>query len=58
MAVIINLEKCTGCEDCVEECPVECLKVIDEKCIVDPDECTDCGVCVDICKEEAISEGE
>ena len=27
MAVIIDLEKCTGCGTCEEGCPVEAIKV-------------------------------
>jgi NAD-dependent dihydropyrimidine dehydrogenase PreA subunit len=27
MAVIVDLEKCTGCGTCEEECPVEAIKV-------------------------------
>ncbi|MFC1585696.1 indolepyruvate ferredoxin oxidoreductase subunit alpha [Fibrobacterota bacterium] len=58
MAVKIDLEKCTGCGDCIEECPVECMKLENEKCIVDEEECTDCAVCIDICPENSISEEE
>ena len=58
MTVKIDQEKCTGCGDCVEECPTEALKVEDEKCQVNDDECTDCAVCIDICPEGAIEEEE
>jgi ferredoxin len=56
MAATIDTEKCTGCGDCVEECPVDAISLNDEpKAVVDEEECTDCEVCVDICPEEAIS---
>lgn len=58
MSVKVDTEKCTGCGDCVEECPVEALKVENDKCVPDPDECTDCGACIDTCPEEAISEAD
>lgn len=58
MAVIIDNGKCTGCGDCVEVCPVDALKLVDEKSVCDAEECTDCLACIDECPEEAISEGD
>ena len=54
MAVKANLEKCTGCEACVDSCPNEALKVAEEKIKVDQENCIDCGVCVDECPVEAL----
>ena len=54
MAVKVDLDKCTGCESCVEVCPTEALKVVDEKLVVDVENCTDCGSCVDECPLEAL----
>jgi Fe-S-cluster-containing hydrogenase component 2 len=54
MAVIIDKTKCTGCEDCVDTCPVEALSVENEKAQVN-DECIDCGACVNACPNDAIS---
>ena len=55
MAVKVDLEKCTGCGTCEEVCPVEAIKVENEKAKVDNDECVDCGTCVDECPEGALS---
>jgi len=55
MPVKVDKEKCTGCESCVEECPSEAIKMVDDKAEVDVDTCVDCGVCVDTCPAEAIS---
>jgi ferredoxin len=55
MAVEINKEKCTGCGNCVDVCPVEALSIKNEKAFVDNDECIDCGACVNTCPEGAIS---
>jgi ferredoxin len=54
MSVKIDLEKCSGCGACVDACPSEALKLVDEKVVVDSDECVDCGVCVDECPEGAL----
>ncbi len=55
MVVIIDKEKCTGCETCVDECPASAITMKDEKAVVDNDLCVDCGSCVDVCPSEAIS---
>ena len=54
MAASVDLEKCTGCGDCVECCPTEAIKLENEKAVIN-DDCIDCGVCVDECPNEAIS---
>lgn len=55
MPAKVDKEKCTGCESCVEECPSEAIKMVDDKAEVDVDTCVDCGVCVDACPAEAIN---
>jgi NAD-dependent dihydropyrimidine dehydrogenase PreA subunit len=55
MAVTIDKVKCTGCETCIDTCPVEALKIENDKATVDPETCIDCATCVDECPEEAIT---
>lgn len=55
MAAVVDKEKCTGCETCVEVCPVEAIKVENEVAVINEDECIDCGTCVAECPNEAIS---
>ena len=54
MAVVVDVEKCTGCGDCVENCPTESIKLENDKAVVD-DDCIECGVCIDECPNDAIS---
>jgi len=54
MPAVVDKEKCTGCESCVEVCPVETIEMVDGKAVVG-DECIDCGQCVDECPVEAIT---
>jgi len=55
MAATVDVEKCNGCESCVEECPSEAIKMADDKAEINIETCVDCGVCVDACPSEAIS---
>ncbi len=54
MAVKIDKSKCTGCKNCMEVCPVDAIKIENEKAVVS-NECTECGACVNECPSEAIS---
>ncbi len=54
MAAKVDKEKCVGCESCVGECPVECIKMVDGKAVVNEKECVSCGACKDACPAEAI----
>ena len=55
MPAKVDIEKCTGCESCVEECPSEAIAMAEEKAQIDDDACVDCAACVDACPTEAIS---
>ncbi len=54
MAVEINNEKCTGCGQCVDVCPVEAITMNDDKAKIDQETCIECGACVSECPNEAI----
>jgi ferredoxin len=55
MAAVVDVEKCNGCETCVEECPSEAIEMAEEKAGINAETCVDCGACVDACPSEAIS---
>ena len=48
-------DECIGCGACIEICPVEAVKLVDDKAMVDTDWCIGCGVCAVSCPTEAIS---
>lgn len=51
----IDQGTCTGCETCVNRCPMEALQLdVDGKARVNPKRCIGCGVCVPACPESAI----
>lgn len=49
----VSEEDCTGCEACVEHCPMEAITV-DEAAHINPDRCIGCGVCSVMCPVAAV----
>ncbi len=54
MKAEVDKDICTGCGLCMEECPVEAIKLEDEIAVVS-DDCIECGICTDVCPVGAIS---
>ena len=54
MAAKVDPEKCTGCGNCVEVCPVEAIELDDSLAKVDEEICIYCGACISECPVEAI----
>jgi len=55
MPVIINRDKCTGCEECLASCPVSAIEMKDSKAFIN-EYCEACMTCINICPEGAIIE--
>ncbi|MFP4040376.1 MAG: ferredoxin [Desulfosudaceae bacterium] len=54
--VTVDEAKCTGCEECVDNCPVEVFEMQDDKSVpVNADECLGCETCVEVCESDAIT---
>ena len=55
MTIYIDPQACTGCEDCADVCPADC---IEGKAgyihMIDEFDCTKCGKCMGVCEEDAI----
>jgi len=50
-----DLAECIGCGACADICPVDAVKMIENKPEVDQDWCIGCGVCAVSCPAEVIS---
>ena len=59
----VNPEKCTGCWQCVQACPVDAIELVDGKISnrkqklaqVEKTLCLGCGVCYSVCKKGGIT---
>jgi electron transfer flavoprotein alpha subunit len=57
MPVIVNLDKCNGCETCLESCPFDAIEIKDGKAYIN-EYCNACMNCLSVCPEGAITETE
>lgn len=53
--IFLNLEKCTGCGKCVQECPQEAIEIRWGKSQINRRVCVGCGKCAEVCPNEARS---
>ncbi len=47
-------ERCIACGTCIEGCPMEAIRFVNERASIDDDKCIRCYCCHEICPEEAI----
>jgi uncharacterized protein (DUF362 family)/NAD-dependent dihydropyrimidine dehydrogenase PreA subunit len=53
---VISEARCTGCGDCAERCPVQCIQLGESGTYrVDLKQCVDCGCCVRVCEVAAVA---
>ena len=53
--VSVDADKCVGCGECVDVCPVEVYELNDGKSVpAHEDDCLGCESCVEVCEANAI----
>jgi electron transfer flavoprotein alpha subunit len=55
MPVIVKIDKCSGCETCVDSCPFDAIEIKDGKAFIN-EYCNSCMSCLSVCPEGAIVE--
>ncbi len=54
--VSVDKDKCEGCGECVDVCPVDVWELVDGKAEpVNAEECLGCESCVEVCEQDAIT---
>ena len=55
MSIVVNLDKCTGCETCIDSCPFDAIVIKEGKAYIN-EYCQVCMACINACPEGAIIE--
>lgn len=51
---VVDVDECTGCETCLDACPMEAIAMADDIAEIETEKCIGCGVCVHQCPAESI----
>ena len=57
MPIVVNINKCTGCEECLTSCPFDAIEIREGRAFIN-EYCNFCKTCLSICPEGAIEEIE
>ncbi|MBI5057908.1 MAG: 4Fe-4S binding protein [Nitrospirae bacterium] len=57
MSIVVRVDKCTGCETCLNSCPFDAIVMKDGKAFIN-EYCNYCKTCIAVCPEGAIYETE
>lgn len=52
-SVILDVEKCRGCTNCLKRCPTEAIRITNGHAVIRSELCIDCGECIRVCPYKA-----
>ena len=52
-SVRLEVDKCTGCTNCLRRCPTEAIRICDGHAQINDARCIDCGECIRACTNKA-----
>jgi len=55
--IVVNINKCTGCKECLTSCPFDAIEIREGKAFIN-EYCNFCKTCLSVCPEGAIEEIE
>lgn len=55
MLIQVEQELCTGCGACVDTCPTEAIRLVDQRAKITEALCTQCEACIAACPNRAIA---
>jgi electron transfer flavoprotein alpha subunit len=55
--IVVNINKCTGCKECLTSCPFDAIEIKEGKAFIN-EYCNFCKTCLSVCPEGAIEEIE
>jgi NAD-dependent dihydropyrimidine dehydrogenase PreA subunit len=57
--IAVDAEKCEGCEECANNCPVSVFEMQEGKAVVTQgDACEGCETCTSVCESSAVTLSE
>jgi uncharacterized protein (DUF362 family)/Pyruvate/2-oxoacid:ferredoxin oxidoreductase delta subunit len=48
-------DKCVKCKSCIEICPQNCIRFIDDRILIDKKRCIECYCCIEVCEAFAFN---
>lgn len=53
---VIDKDKCEGCEECVNNCPIGVFQMVDGKSdAFQAEQCEECETCISVCPSGAVT---
>lgn len=58
MKILVDNKKCQGSCECIKACPVDAIKLVNGKAVIDHDLCDLDGICIPACPHGALDYSE